>query len=142
MATWARPLRPLKVLVVEDNPAEAELLLECRSNGSVQWTVVKDGFEALNHLRADPRAADLVILDLNLPGLEGHEVLTDIRADAQLRTLPVIVFSHSAAQRDIARAYAEGANCYVTKPTNFDELERTVSLLETFWLGVVSLPPR
>jgi CheY-like chemotaxis protein len=121
-------MRPLRVLVVEDNPAD-----------NVDF--VRDGFEAISYLHADRASPPhLVILDLNLPGLSGCDVLGRIRGDAELRQLPVVILTHSDAQSDILKTYALGANCYITKPSTLEGFRRVVRQLEDFWFCLVKLP--
>lgn len=132
-----------RVLVVEDNPADVDLLLECLNPIGAQTTVARNGLEALDVLRRDEsRLIDLVLLDVNLPGMSGHEVLQEIRSDSRLHLTPVIVLSHSDHERDIARMYRLGANCYVRKPETLGELRKAVWKIEEFWLGLVALPAR
>jgi len=126
-------VKTLNVLLVDDDPAQADLLLECSDIATTRWTFATDGYEALYRLRSDAASLpDLVLLDLNLPGMDGHEVLRTIRSDGRLRLLPVIIFSHSDARRDVIAAYDGGANCYIRKPFGLDELQETIAQLETF----------
>jgi CheY-like chemotaxis protein len=136
-------MRPLRVLVVEDNPADIDLLQECLDLEGSQVNVdfVHDGFEAISYLHADRASRPhLVILDLNLPGLSGCDVLGRIRGDAELRQLPVVILTHSDAQSDILKTYALGANCYITKPSTLEGFRRVVRQLEDFWFCLVKLP--
>ena len=141
--------RPFVILLVEDNPGDVRLAREALKEGKVSKHihVAEDGVEALTFLRnslknGGEQGPDLVLLDLNLPGKNGHEVLAAIRADEQLRQTPVIVFTSSAAEPDIHRAYELHANCYVTKPTGFAELIDTIKRIESFWLTTATLPTR
>jgi chemotaxis family two-component system response regulator Rcp1 len=141
--------RPREILLVEDNPGDALLARECFGHATVpiHLSVVPDGEAALDFLyrrgayAAAPRP-DLVLLDLNLPGKNGHEVLAEIKADAQLRCIPVIVLSSSQAEQDIQQCYTLHANCYVTKPVSLEQFLRVVRAIEDFWLTVVQLPRR
>jgi CheY-like chemotaxis protein len=133
---------------VEDNPGDVRLLRESLREGEVRvrLSVAADGEEALARLRHEgPHAAavrpDLILLDLNLPRKDGHEVLAEIKADERLRRIPVVVFTSSQAKRDIAASYDLNANCYVTKPVDLDQFMRVVRSIEDFWLSVVTLPP-
>ena len=142
-AEGRKQVKTLNVLLVDDDPAQADLLLECSNVATTHWTFATDGHVALKELQSNARALpDLVLLDLNLPGLDGHEVLRTIRSDSRLRCLPVIIFSHSDARRDVIAAYDGGANSYIRKPLGLDQLQQTISQLETYWSRVATLPPR
>ncbi len=138
---------PLRLLLVEDNPADADLTKETLEAGklSLEIDVVVDGAQALAFLlRQPPFAAaaipQLVLLDLNLPKVDGREVLAEMRKHDELRKIPVVVLTSSDAERDIVQSYALGANCYVTKPVGLDALQSMVRAVESFWLTVVKLP--
>ena len=139
-------MTPVHILVVDDNPADAELIRDGLSttNHPVEVTVVHDGASALSFLneeaKAPKRQADLVVLDLNLPGKHGREVLREIRASADLCKIPVVILSSSSADKDIEGTYALGANCYVTKPVGFREFMDVIHRIEDFWLEVARLP--
>lgn len=139
--------RPLRVLIVEDNPGDVRLIKEAfrETNDAVETAMAKDGVEALDYLfkRAgfeNVWQPDLMMLDLNLPKKSGHEVLAALKSDRHLRHIPVIVFSSSAAPKDVTGAYGLGANCYVTKPADLDELFGVIALIDKFWLRAVRLP--
>lgn len=142
--------RPLDVLLVEDNPADFRLTQEALKEGkmlcNLHW--VKDGVEAVDFLyrrgaHADAVVPDLILLDLNLPRMDGREVLADIKAHPQLRRIPVVILSTSKAEEDILRSYDLHANCYVTKhPVNFDSFIQVIRSIDMFWLAVVTLPPK
>lgn len=139
--------RTIEILLVEDNPGDARLTLEAFKEGKVinNLSVVNDGVEALAFLRregahANAPVPDLVLLDLNLPKMDGREVLATIKADERLRTIPVVVLTTSASQDDILRAYGHHANCYITKPVDLDQFLRVVQSIESFWLSLVKLP--
>jgi CheY-like chemotaxis protein len=145
--TPRRQSRPVEVLLVEDNPGDVRLTKEAFKDGRVlvNLTVAVDGVEALDVLRnkgvhADKARPDLILLDLNLPRKNGREVLEEIKADADLKRIPVIVMTTSKAEPDIFRAYNLNANCYVTKPVDLDEFLNVVRSIEDFWLTVVTLP--
>ena len=132
---------PLRLLLVEDNPADARLLTEylCGPHPEeFHCTHVAMLAEALRYLRADH--FDLVLLDLNLPKKDGREVLAEIKADPNLRRIPVVVLTTSRAEEDIFRAYDLHANCYITKPVDFKQFLDVVQSIEDFWLTVVKLP--
>ncbi len=108
-------------------------------------SVVEDGIEAIAYLRragkyAEATRPDLILLDLNLPRKDGREVLEEIKEDAQLKKIPVVVLTTSAAERDILRAYNLHANCYITKPVDLEQFMRVVQSIEDFWLTIVKLP--
>ncbi len=140
--------RPVEVLLVEDNPGDVRLTREALKEGRIRSNlhVARDGVEALAFLRrrgeyaAAPRP-DLILLDLNLPRKDGREVLTEIKEDAALRQIPVVVLTSSQAEEDICRAYDLHANCYITKPVDLDQFINVVRSIEDFWFTVVKLPP-
>jgi two-component system, chemotaxis family, response regulator Rcp1 len=133
----------MRILLVEDSLADIELTLEALADAKVanEVTVVRDGAEALKSLHATmDNHPDLVILDLNLPRMSGHEVLAAMRADRLLRRIPVAVLTTSSAEADVARTYDLGANCYLTKPVDIDQFVHVVQSIDDFWLGLVRLP--
>jgi CheY-like chemotaxis protein len=137
----------VKILLVEDNPGDARLTLEAFQEGRVtnNFVIMKDGAEALAYLRqegryADAERPDLILLDLNLPKVDGRQVLAEIKADQRLLKIPVVVLTTSASKDDIAQAYGSHANCYITKPVNLDEFLRVVQSIESFWFSLVKLP--
>jgi chemotaxis family two-component system response regulator Rcp1 len=144
----AHPLgSPIKILLVEDNPGDARLTTEALRSTKLRnhLTVVDDGFEALALLRQEgvhqgaPRP-DLILLDLNLPGKDGREVLAEIKADPEFRRIPVVVMTSSRAEEDVCRSYDLHANCYITKPIDLAQFIKVVQSIEDFWLTVVRLP--
>ena len=144
-----RGRKPVEILLVEDNPGDVRLTEEVLMEGKVRnnLQVVGDGVEAMAFLRrensyAEAPRPDLILLDLNLPKKDGREVLQEIKADLQLKTIPVVVLTTSAADEDILRSYDLCANCYITKPVDLDQFIRVVRAIETFWLTIVSLPKR
>lgn len=138
---------PLEMLLVEDNPDDVDLTIEALEDTKVanRLHVVTDGIAALSFLRREgkyaqaPRPA-IILLDLNLPKKDGREVLADIKADPVLRRIPVVVLTTSSAEDDIQRAYDLHANCYITKPVDFEQFVRVIQAIENFWLTVVQLP--
>ena len=142
-------LKAIEILMVEDNPGDVRLTREALKGGKVlnQLHVVEDGVAALDFLyqRAPHQNAprpDLILLDLNLPKMDGREVLARIKSDDSLKVIPVVVLTTSQAEEDVLRAYRLSANCYVTKPVDLHQFNRIVQAVEEFWLTVVSLPPR
>jgi two-component system, chemotaxis family, response regulator Rcp1 len=136
---------PVEILLVEDNPGDVRLFKEALWETGMPHHLhsVDDGEKALNLLfDREGRATypDVVILDINLPKLSGHEVLRAIKQDARTRTLPVIVLSSSRAKSDVQQAYESNANCYLQKPNNLEDLFRIVFAIESFWLNTAQLP--
>lgn len=141
-------LQPIDILLVEDNPGDVRLTQEALKEGRVanSLAVVEDGVEALAYLRnqgdyRDATRPDLILLDLNLPRKDGREVLAEIKADAELRRIPVVILTTSTAEQDILKTYDLHANCYITKPVDLDQFIHVVQTIESFWLTVVKLPP-
>jgi CheY-like chemotaxis protein len=133
----------MQILLVEDSLADIELTMEALAGAKVAnvVTVARDGVDALARLRSvAERLPDLVILDLNLPRMNGHEVLAAMRADARLRRIPVAVLTTSSAERDVVKTYELGANCFLTKPVDIDQFVHVVQSIDDFWLGLVRLP--
>jgi two-component system, chemotaxis family, response regulator Rcp1 len=141
------PVQPIQILLVEDQPADIRLTKEVLADGKVanDVHVVNDGEQAMAFLRrrgefANSPRPDLVLLDLNLPRMDGREVLAEIKSDPELMATPVIVLTTSAAERDVLDAYEHRANAYVTKPIDLDEFVAAVASIEQFWLTFVRLP--
>jgi two-component system, chemotaxis family, response regulator Rcp1 len=139
--------RPVEILLVEDNPGDVRLTIEALREGKVRnrLNVASDGVEAIAYLRregkyADAVRPDLMLLDLNLPRKDGRQVLAEIKADDDLRTIPVVILTTSKADEDIVRSYNLHANCYVTKPVDLDQFITVVKSIEDFWLTIVTLP--
>jgi chemotaxis family two-component system response regulator Rcp1 len=137
----------IHILLVEDNPGDVRLTVEALRGAKVanELHVVGDGEEAIEFLRqqgrhVDAPRPDIVLLDLNLPRLDGRDVLADIKADPDLAKIPIIVLTSSTAERDIQQAYELHANCYISKPVDFTEFIHAVRSLEGFWLKIVRLP--
>ena len=137
-----------EILLVEDNPADADLTREGLMDGRLLHTLhhVTDGVQALQFLRregkyADVPTPDLVLLDLNLPKMDGRQVLQAIKGDPVLRRIPVVVLTSSKAEADVIKSYDLHANCYMCKPVDLNQFLETVRQIEEFWLTVVRLPP-
>jgi len=139
--------RPAELLLIEDNYGDVLLTREACQNARMpnNLSVAGDGEEALSMLRKEGRHAghprpDLILLDLNLPRMDGREVLQTIKCDPALQRIPVIVLTSSAAEIDVLKSYDLRANSYIVKPVSFDRLQEIVTSLESFWLTVVALP--
>jgi CheY-like chemotaxis protein len=141
-------MHPIEILMVEDNPGDVRLTQEALKEAKVSNTlhVVEDGVAALDFLYrrgaygAAPRPG-LILLDLNLPRKNGREVLEEIKQDAQLKTIPVVILTTSQAEQDVLRAYSLHANCYISKPVDFLQFTTIIRTIEEFWLTIVTLPP-
>ncbi|GAB3986372.1 response regulator [Actinoallomurus acanthiterrae] len=140
-------IRPIEVLLVEDDPGDVVLTKEAFDDNKVsnKLSIVSDGEEAMRFLRregdyADAPRPDLVLLDLNLPRMDGRQVLEEVKADEALRTIPVVVLTTSEAEEDILRSYRLHANAYVTKPVDFDQFIKVVRQIDDFFVSVVKLP--
>jgi chemotaxis family two-component system response regulator Rcp1 len=139
----------IQILLVEDNPGDVRLTQEALRGAKVanELHVVGDGDEAIEFLRQEGRYVeaprpDIVLLDLNLPRVDGGEVLAEIKADPDLSRIPIIVLTSSSAEADIQQAYGLHANCFISKPVDFTEFIAAVRSLEGFWLKIVRLPTR
>ena len=140
--------KSIDILLVEDNPGDVRLTREALKEGKVLNTihVVGDGIEALEFLRHEGKYAkaphpDIILLDLNLPRMDGREVLAEIKTDPNLRRIPVVILTTSKAEEDILRSYDLHANCYITKPVDLDQFITVVKSVEEFWFTIVKLPP-
>lgn len=139
--------KAIQVLMVEDDAGDVQLTREALKDSKlmIDLHVVDDGEKALNFLRRQAPFAkaprpDLILLDLNLPKVDGREVLQIVKTDAALRPIPIVVVTTSDADADIERSYGLGANCYVTKPIGLDQFVKVVRSIEEFWMTVVKLP--
>ncbi len=139
--------KTLQVLLVEDNEGDVRLVKEAFNESKIDkvFSVAKDGEEALNYLYrrgkyADCVRPDIILLDINLPKKNGFEVLESIKKDDDLKRIPVIMLSSSSSEDHISKSYDLSANCYVTKPVDFDEYTQTVKTIEDFWFQMAKLP--
>jgi chemotaxis family two-component system response regulator Rcp1 len=137
----------INILLVEDNPGDVRLTVEALKEGKVrnQLHIAKDGMEAMDFLHrrgnySDVPRPDLILLDLNLPKKDGHEVLAEIKEDPELKRIPVVVLTGSKAGDDILKTYNRHANCYITKPVDWDQFIAVVKSINDFWLTIVILP--
>ncbi len=140
-------MRPVNILMVEDNEGDVILTKEALIQAKV-WnhiSVAKDGEEAIDFLFrkgnfSNALIPDLILLDINIPKINGLEVLKIIKADPQIKRIPVVILTSSAAKRDIAEAYSNYVNFYMTKPIGFEKLLDVINNMENFWLSIVKLP--
>lgn len=139
--------RAIEILLVEDSPSDANLTIrefsKAKIANNLHW--VEDGETAMNYLRqqgefADAPRPDLILLDLNLPGMDGREVLEEVKSDTDLKRIPVVILTTSNDEQDVLRSYNLNANCYVTKPIDIEQFINVVQLIKDFWLAAVLLP--
>ncbi len=143
---WVRA-RPVEILLVEDNPGDVRLTQEALKEGRL-WNhlaVARDGMEAVDYLHQSGSfqkavRPDLILLDLNLPKKDGREVLAEIKSDDRFKSIPVVILTTSRADEDIVRSYKLHANCYISKPVDFQQFASVVRSIEDFWFTVVKLP--
>jgi len=145
--TIGRAGKPIEILLVEDSPGDVRLTLEAfrNSNPSVHLHVVTDGAEAMAFLRhqtahSDAPRPDLILLDLNLPKMDGRDVLAHIKQDADLKTIPTVILTTSNDEVDIVKSYKLQANCYLNKPVQLDQFDNLVKSINDFWLRDAELP--
>ena len=145
----AQLVKPIEILLVEDNPGDVDLTREALANSKLynQLSVVGNGEQAMAFLRhkgkyTNASRPDLVLLDLNLPRMDGREVLKEIKSDDDLKRIPVVVLTSSKAEEDILKVYNLHANCYITKPMDLGQFLKVVHVIEDFWFTIVKLPPK
>ena len=138
----------IEILLAEDNSGDARLAIEALKDAKLanHVSVVQDGVEAMAFLRKQGQYAhaprpDLILLDLNMPRKDGREVLAEIKADPDLKRIPVVILTISQAEEDILKAYNLHANCYITKPVDLEQFNKVVRSIEDFWFAIVKLPP-
>ena len=140
-------LNAISILLVEDNPADVEITRRALEKGQVmnELIVARDGQEALDILFAakngEARCPGLILLDLNLPKVDGREVLEKIKADPKLRRIPVVVLTVVTSEEDIVRSYDLGVNTFISKPVGFEEFIKVVTTIKEYWLIIATLPP-
>ena len=139
--------RPIEILLAEDSATDVLLAEEALEHAKMRNNlhVVKDGVEAMAFLRkegkyADAPRPDLILLDLNMPRKDGREVLAEVKADDELKSIPVVVLTTSQAQEDVLKAYGLHANCYISKPVDFEQFTNVVQAIDQFWFTIVTLP--
>ena len=137
----------IEILLVEDNPGDQRLTKEALKDGKIRNNlyIVEDGEEALHYLKREAPyleavKPDLILLDLNLPRMNGEEVLKVIKADDELKRIPVVILTTSSADEDILKAYDLNANCYITKPVDFSQFIKVIKMIQEFWFTIVKLP--
>lgn len=140
---------PIDILLVEDNPADVRLMVETLKQEKIlnNLHTVSDGEEAMAFLHKQGKYSkaerpDLILLDLNLPKMDGREVLKEIKSDDELKMIPVVILTVSKAEEDILKTYKLHANCYITKPVDLGQFSRIAKAVQDFWLTVVKLPPK
>jgi two-component system, chemotaxis family, response regulator Rcp1 len=138
---------PIKVLLVEDNPGDVRLIQETFKENRIltELNVMSDGEEAINYLKKigkykNESNPDLILLDLNLPKLDGREILAEIKDEDNLRRIPVIVLTSSSAESDVYKSYDLNANCFISKPVDLDSFINVLKSIENFWFTIVKLP--
>jgi len=140
-------IKPIEILMVEDNPVDVLVTREALKQGRItnNLSVAEDGEEALDFLfrtgqfSAAPRP-DLILLDLNLPKKDGREILTELKNNPDLRSIPVVILTTSQAEEDVLRSYDCGANCFIVKPVDLEQFTSTIRSIEDFWFSIVKLP--
>lgn len=139
--------KPIEILLIEDNPAEVRLTVEGLKEARIanNLNAITDGQSAIEYLQRrgkyrDAVRPDLVLLDLNLPGIDGRTVLKHIKEDPQLKIIPVVIITSSEAESDIIKSYEAHANCFISKPIDFDGFTKVIRSIEHFWFTVVRLP--
>lgn len=141
--------KPIEILLVEDNPGDARLAQEALKDSKIRNAIhiVKDGVEAMSFLRREgayrsEQTPDLILLDLNLPRMDGRQVLAAIKSDLALKRIPVVILTISKDEEDVLKSYNLHANCFITKPIDLEQFLKVVRSIEDFWLTIVKLPPR
>ena len=149
MSELKAPAKAIDILLVDDDPGDVLLTQKALRNGKLfnSLNVAKDGIEALEYLRQeghfkDTTRPDLILLDLNMPRMNGQETLAEIKKDPDLKSIPVVVLTTSDADKDVLQSYDLHASCYVTKPVDLGQFTNVVQSLKEFWLCVVKFPPR
>jgi len=140
---------PIEILLVEDNPVDVMLTQETMKHVKLsnRLYVTVDGEDAMAFLRREGKYVgavrpDIILLDLNLPKKDGREVLQEVKADPNLRAIPVVILTTSDSDEDILKSYQLYANCYITKPVNMNQFAKVVKTIEDFWFTIVKLPPK
>lgn len=139
--------KEIKILFVEDNEGDIVLTLEALKEAKIHnhVTVMRDGEQAIQYLKKEgeyknAETPDLILLDINLPRMDGKEVLANIKKDRQLMIIPVVILTTSDSEKDIMESYNNHANCYITKPVDFKKFMDVIQTIKTFWISIVQLP--
>ena len=139
--------KPIEILLVDDNAGDARLALESLKESKIRNTLnwVQDGVEAMAFLRRHGKYAtaprpDLILLDLNMPKMDGRKVLAEVKSDSDLKRIPVVILTISKSEEDILKTYDLHANCFITKPLDLDQFLKVIRSIEDFWLTIVRLP--
>ncbi len=139
--------KPIEILLVEDSPGDVRLTIEALKEAKVKnnLNVAKDGVEAIDFLHKtnqfkDAARPDLILLDLNLPKKDGRELLAEIKSDDSLKRIPIVILTTSNSESDILKTYDLHANCYITKPVDFEQFYTVIKSIEEFWMTIVKLP--
>jgi len=147
--TMVKEINPIHILLVEDNEGDILLTSEALKSGRItnELHIVKDGYEAIQYLYKDGKytvepTPDLVLLDINLPKMNGQEVLSNMKVNAKLKHIPVIMLTTSSNDSDILKSYQNYANCYITKPHDVTDYNSMVESIENFWMSLVQLPSK
>lgn len=137
----------MNILLAEDNEGDVRLTREAMKEGklAINLHIAKDGVETMEFLRregkfADATRPDIILLDLNMPRKDGREALAEIKADDDLKSIPVVILTTSSAEEDVMKTYDLHANCYITKPVDMDQFIKVVQTVEEFWFSIVKLP--
>lgn len=140
---------PIHILLVEDNEGDIVLTTEALEEGKISnsLSVVRDGQEAIDYLEKnngfeEAATPDLVLLDINLPKINGHDVLKHIKGSSELQTIPVVMLTTSSDSVDIKKSYNNHSNCYITKPVDINDFLEVISTIEDFWISIVQLPTK
>lgn len=136
--------KKIEILLVEDNEGDIFLTKKVFEKAPLKnnLTIMRDGEEAINYLQGSQDTPDLILLDINLPKKDGKQVLDEIKCDAKLKSIPVIILTSSKAEKDVLESYNLHANSYIVKPVTLDNFNNVVSLLDQFWFGAATLPTR
>lgn len=142
-------MKPITILLIEDNEGDILLTVDALKEFKIpnKVTVVKDGWEAVQFIEnsgiyAHKKEPDLILLDINLPKMNGHEVLMNIKNNENKKHIPIVMLTTSSSQIDILKSYQNHANCYITKPADINDFARVMASIENFWLTIVQLPKR
>lgn len=142
-------MKEIHLLLVEDNEGDIVLTTEALEEGKIKNTlsVVRDGWEAMQYLEQkngyeNAKMPDLILLDINLPKVNGHEVLKHIKTHKELKHIPVIMLTTSSDETDVVKSYENHSNCYITKPVDINNFLEVISSIEDFWISIVQLPPK